>query len=345
MQSVKSAHFAFCILHFALNMVQHDELIREALALAGDTTPPREQALVGGGSISRAIRLRSDRGAYLLKTGGRGLPGFFAAEARGLELLAATATVRVPHVLAYRDAKTETGDLGVEASNARQASSLKPQASNSGFILLEWLAAPPHADRARAAMLLGHQLAALHRAPTLRQARGEPPAYGLDHDNYIGATPQPNGWMASWLAFFRERRLRFQADLARRHGLLPGVRARRLERLLERLDAWIDDQIVQPALLHGDLWGGNFIVGPGGAPALIDPAASYGDREADLAFTALCGGVTEGFYRAYQEAWPLPAGWQERRDLYNLYHLLNHLNLFGESYSNAVDRVLRRYVG
>jgi fructosamine-3-kinase len=151
--------------------------------------------------------------------------------------------------------------------------------------------------------------------------------------------------MSSWRTFFRERRLGFQAELARRHGLLAGERARRLERLMERLDSWIDDGIVQPALLHGDLWGGNFIVGLGGLPALIDPAVCYGDREADLAFTTLFGGFPERFYRAYYEAWPLPAGWQERRDLYNLYHLLNHLNLFGESYGGAVDATLRRYAG
>jgi fructosamine-3-kinase len=170
-------------------------------------------------------------------------------------------------------------------------------------------------------------------------------AYGLDHDNYIGATPQPNGWMPSWRDFFRERRLRFQAELARRNGLLPAERASRVERLLDRLDRWIDDALVRPSLLHGDLWGGNFIVGPGGGPALIDPAAYYGDREADLAFTRLFGGFPDNFYRAYAAAWPLPAGWQDRRDLYNLYHLLNHLNLFGESYGAQVDAVLRRYVG
>src|SRR5689334_14687353 len=118
-----------------------------------------------------------------------------------------------------------------------------------------------------------------------------------------------------------------------------------MDRLLDRLDDWVDDRAVAPALLHGDLWGGNFIVGPGGAPALIDPAAYYGDREADLAFTALFGGFPESFYRAYVEAWPLAPGWQERRDLYNLYHLLNHLNLFGEGYGAQVDRVLRRYAG
>jgi fructosamine-3-kinase len=314
-----------------------DAIIAEALRLAGDTTPLRARAPVGGGSISQALRLRTERGEYLLKTGGRDLPGFFAAEARGLGLLAAARAVRVPAVLAYRDAGPGAGASRFETSAAAQASSPRPQATTDGFILLEWLEAPAQADRAGAAEMLGAQLAALHRATA--------PAYGLDHDNYIGATPQPNGWMPGWLDFYRERRLGFQAALARRHGLLAGQRARLLERLLDRLDRWIDGAAVRPSLLHGDLWGGNFIVGPGGAPALIDPAVSYGDREADLAFTALFGGFPERFYRAYHQAWPLPAGWQERRDLYNLYHLLNHLNLFGEGYGGAVDATLRRYAG
>ena len=314
-----------------------DTLIQVALRLAGDDSPMRERAGVGGGSISQAVRLRTERGAYLLKTGGRGLPGFFAAEARGLELLAAAGAVRVPAVLAYQDADLGAGDVGLGAGAPAQAPGPKPQAPRQGFILLEWLDPPPRADRASAGELLGTQLAALHRATA--------PAYGLDRDNYIGATPQPNGWLPSWTAFFRERRLRFQADLARRNGLLPAERARRLDRLIDGLDRWIDDAHVQPALLHGDLWGGNFIVGPGGAPALIDPAAYYGDREADLAFTALFGGFPEPFYRAYHAAWPLAPGWRERRDLYNLYHLLNHMNLFGEGYGGQVDAVLRRYVG
>ena len=148
--------------------------------------------------------------------------------------------------------------------------------------------------------------------------------------------------MPSWLAFFRERRLGFQAQLARQNGHMRGERAQHMERLLDRLGEWIDDHTTQPALLHGDLWGGNFIVGPGGAPALIDPAVSYGDRETELGYTALFGGFPERFYRAYDEVWPLPARWRERRELYNLYHLVNHLNHFGETYGSAVDATLQR---
>ncbi|MEM8530028.1 MAG: fructosamine kinase family protein [Chloroflexota bacterium] len=288
-------------------------IIALALQAANDKSSLRERATVGGGDISQAVHLRTDQSTYILKWSERGLPGFFDAEAHGLTLLASTGAVRVPEVIA----------------------SQSDVAGQPDFLLLEWLAAPPSSSRRVAAEALGHALATLHQSTAA--------AYGLDCDNYIGATPQPNEWMTSWVTFFRERRLRFQTELAQRYGRLSGDRAHRMEQLLDRLDTWIDEQAVQPALLHGDLWGGNFIIGPGGAPALIDPAVSYGDREADLSFTTLFGGFPDAFYHAYEEAWPLAAGWQERRDLYNLYHLLNHLNLFGESYGSSVDTVLRRY--
>jgi fructosamine-3-kinase len=313
----------------------HDDIIRAALAQAGDSTPIRERASVGGGSISQALRVRTAQGHYLLKTGGRGLPGFFSAEARGLRLLGSTGAVRVPDVLAVQDAETTTDD--------RQPTTQTPVVGGQssvvgvGFILLEWLEAPPAASRARAGEILGTALAAMHRATA--------PTYGLDHDNYIGATPQPNALLPGLTEFFRERRLRPQAERAARNGLLPAPRAARIERVLSRLGEWIDDGHVQPALLHGDLWGGNFIVGPGGAPALIDPAAYYGDREADLAMTRLFGGFPPAFYQSYAAAWPLAPGWQDRVELYNLYHLLNHLNLFGEGYGAQADATLARYVG
>lgn len=296
-------------------MTSFHSIVVEALQAIGDISQLREQQLVGGGCISQAIRLRTMRGEYLLKRGGQGLPNFFGAEARGLELLAASQAVRVPAVLAWRDQ-----EQGAE-----------------GFILLEWLAAPASTEPQAVATMLGASLAALHRVSA--------PTYGLDSDNYIGATPQPNGWMESWLEFFRERRLRFQADLARRNGHLDSSRVRMMEHLLDHLDHWIDDRSSRPSLLHGDLWSGNYLVGPGGVPAVIDPAVYYGDREAEIAFTSLFGGFPRAFYQAYLEEWPLPEEWQERRDLYNLYHLLNHLNLFGKGYIRPIDAILQRYVG
>src|SRR5581483_10489399 len=228
-----------------------DHIIAEALRQAGDETTIRERAPVGGGSISQALRLRTARGEYLIKIGGRGLPGVFAAEARGLALLADTGAVRVPAVLAFQDADTTTDHRPPTTVTKAPVVDRRSSVVHDSFILLAWLAAPRGADRARAAEQLGGQLAELHRASAA--------SYGLDHDNYIGATPQPNGQLGSWLAFFRDRRLGYQAELARRNGRMAGERARRVERLLGRLGEWIDDRAIQPALLHGDLWGGNFI--------------------------------------------------------------------------------------
>ncbi len=298
---------------FVLLMNLHTS-ITEALRQAGDATPLRDRVVIGGGCISQALRLQTAQGSYMLKTSEESLPDFFAAEAHGLALLASTNTVRVPEVLAYQDA-----------------------ADGTSFILLEWLQPPPHADHRAADTALGHALATLHRTSAH--------SYGLDRDNYLGTSRQVNTRAPSWTAFFREHRLRFQAELAMRNGYWHPERARRMERVLERLDVWIDDNLVQPSLLHGDLWGGNYLIGPDGGPALIDPAVYYGDREAELAYTAMFTPFPEAFYHAYEEAWPLPDGWQERRPLYNLYHLINHLNHFGESYGSAVDSVLKRYGG
>jgi fructosamine-3-kinase len=326
-------------------MATVDTIVPLALQLAGDETPLRDYTLVSGGMISQAARIVSGRGVYLLKWGGQGLADFFAVEAHGLETLAAIGALRVPTVLAHHDPTPTTNhrplttDKEHETGDARHetADQGRRTADETGFILLEWIEAPSHADQGAVFEALGRQLAALHRSTA--------PAYGLDHDNYLGIMPQHNGWMERWPAFFRERRLRVQAEIARSKGHLSGERARRMDRLLDRLDSLLGEHQPPASLLHGDLWGGNVLVGPGGAPALIDPAVSYGDRESELAYTALFGGFPEGFYRAYEAAWPLPGGWQERRELYNLYHLVNHLNHFGERYGAHVDGVLRRYVG
>jgi fructosamine-3-kinase len=169
-------------------------------------------------------------------------------------------------------------------------------------------------------------------------------AYGLDYGNYCGATPQDNRWARSWIEFYGERRLGFQMELAGPRGLMPRHRRQRLERLIDQLNRWIDEPACRPSLLHGDLWGGNWGVDPSGAPVIYDPAVYYGDREADIAMTRLFGGFGSRFYSAYVAAWPLDQAAGTRRDLYNLYHVLNHLNLFGGSYraqaESMVDRLL-----
>jgi fructosamine-3-kinase len=268
---------------------------------------------VGGGDISSSARVRlADGREVLVKWNVGVLPGLFTCERRGLELLRAAEALRIPQVLAH-----------AESSNGRP-----------GFIVLEWLGRGSSSPAAAEA--LGRGLAALHRVTA--------GSFGLDHDNYIGANPQPNRQVDNWVTFFREQRLGFQMELARQNGHLHPSRARRLEQLLARLDDWLPAH--PPAsLLHGDLWGGNWLTTASGEPALIDPAVYYGHREAELAFTELFGGFSSAFYRSYNESWPVNPGYAERRDLYNLYHLLNHLNLFGEGYGGQVDSILGRYVG
>lgn len=262
---------------------------------------------IGGGDINQAARIETDRAAYFVKWNPHPLPRMFEVEARGLQLLADAHAVRVPHVVAEID---------------------QPPA-----LVLEWI--DLGRSKLDAAEELGRLLAQQHRS------LGK--SFGLDHHNYIGANPQFNQPTDSWIDFFRERRLRVQTKLARDSGHLTPDRTRRLDELMDHLDQWIDPKIVVPSLLHGDLWGGNYVIDAQGQPVLIDPAVYYGDREAEIAFTELFGGFGSRFYAAYNEAWPLDRGYAERRDLYNLYHLLNHLNLFGEGYGGAVDAILLKY--
>lgn len=295
--------------------------LREALAGIDDRTTITGAQPVSGGCINHALRLQTGQGVYLLKWNAAAPAGMFQTEARGLALLAGTHTVCVPKVLAFSEPSPQEPG----------------QPAYPAFILLEWLEGFGEQDQA----VLGEQLAALHRAdlPPL-----QPPGYGLDHDNYIGSTPQRNSWDSDWVSFFASARLHPQMEMARRNGCLTAQRRDRLERLIQNLPRLLGGVNRRPSLIHGDLWGGNVIHGPDGL-ALIDPAASYSDREAEIAFTELFGGFTSRFYDAYQQAWPLESGYRERRDLYNLYHLLNHLNLFGESYGSQVDSVLRHFAG
>jgi len=183
------------------------------------------------------------------------------------------------------------------------------------FILLEQLDLRRSGDWAA----LAQMLARLHRTTG--------PRFGWHRDNRIGATPQINGWRDDWATFFHECRLRPQLELARRNGFAFEEPPR------------LENHRPEPSLLHGDLWSGNagFIEE---GPVIFDPAVYYGDREADLAMTELFGGFPARFYAAYNEAFPLPDGYETRKHLYNLYHLLNHLNIFGEGYLAQVQRTL-----
>lgn len=230
----------------------------------------------------------------------------FEAEAEGLRELAAAESVRVPEV--YEVGSDEHG----------------------AFIEMERLdlAVP---DR-NCEIHFGAQLAALHSETAAR--------YGWHRDNYIGATPQPNPSNDNWIAFFREHRLGFQLTLAAEGGY-GGELQERGAQLGEQLAGFFGDFDVIPSLVHGDLWGGNWGM-VDGHPVVFDPAVYYGDRESDLAMTRLFGGFGRAFYAAYEEAWPMAPGWQDRVPLYQLYHVLNHLNLFGSSYHGRALQLLRQ---
>lgn len=259
---------------------------------------------VGGGCINMGARLYTRDGAsFFLKSNPSAPPEMFLAESHGLESLRRPGGPRLP----------------------------SPYLWSQDFLLMENL--PPAPAGADLWPSLGRRLAALHDHTS--------PHHGFDRDNFIGSTPQPNPWTTDGFSFFAEQRLLFQAGLAHQQRRLPATDLRRVEALASRLRDLVP---FQPAsLLHGDLWSGNVIVGPGGEACLIDPAAYYGWAEAELGMTDLFGGFDPAFYAGYLEARPLTPGWRERWPLYNLYHLLNHLNLFGGGYLAAVRQVLDRY--
>lgn len=271
--------------------------LKEALRAQGisiaDDAKPRP---VGGGDISAAWRFSTGDGHLFLKTGPAEFLDPYSAEADGLQALADARAVRVPEVAGF-------GQSGSDA-----------------WLALEWLDLEPASASAEA--MLGRQLAEQHRR---RHER-----FGWHRDNMIGTTPQLNDRDDDWVRFFRERRLLIQLQLAESNGF-GGELLQEGARLAKSLERLFDGYQPQPSLLHGDLWGGNWS-SVDGVPVIFDPSVHCGDRESDLAMTRLFGGFRREFYRAYHEEWPLAAGHEKRVALYQLYHVLNHLNMFGASY-------------
>jgi protein-ribulosamine 3-kinase len=284
------------------------EAIGEGLAeVTGEQGTAAPLGAVGGGCINQAMRLSYGGKTYFVKLNSAAHADMFEAEARGLRELRDSHSLRVPEPLCH----------GADAQSA--------------WLVLEDLALGGSGDPAA----LGRGLAAMHR---VTQAR-----FGWLQDNTIGSTPQINTPEPDWVVFWREHRLRFQLDLAARHG--HGGRLReRGERLLDEFPRLFEEYRPVASLLHGDLWSGNYAYTREGEPVIFDPAVYYGDREADIAMTELFGGFGREFYAAYCEAWPLDEGYAVRKTLYNLYHVLNHLNLFGGGYlsqaQGMIDRLL-----
>jgi fructosamine-3-kinase len=266
---------------------------------------------IGQSAWGQTFSLTTRNARYCVKTATGRYSSMLESEADGLHALAAAQAIRVPQVAA----QTACEDIAI--------------------LVLEWM----DITGERKGAALGRALAALHRARPQCGPGGE--RFGWAHDNWIGGTPQHNHWTDDWCAFFREQRLAPQLALAARNGF-GGKLQRDGERLRAALSSILKSHDPQPSLLHGDLWSGNAATLASGEGAIFDPAVYVGDREADIAMTALFGGFDADFYDAYCDAWPLEAGYEVRRDIYNLYHVLNHLNLFGSGYLSQAEGMLAR---
>ncbi len=265
---------------------------------------------LSGGCIFAAARLDTSAGPVFVKWG---QDGHFSAEARQLAALASSATsLAVAEPIASRD----------------------PAPGAPGYLLARFVGPGrrgPGFDEA-----LGRGLAALHQTTA--------PAFGFPETTWCGTTPQPNPWEGDWIAFFRDHRLGHQLRLLANSGRLDRSAKTAFERLLDQLGERLDGS-EPPSLLHGDLWSGNLLVAEDGRPALIDPAAYYGHREAEFGMMTFFGGFSDRVYAAYEEAWPLPPGWRERNEIYRLWHVANHATLFGGGYVADTAAIVRRLAG
>lgn len=265
----------------------------------------RRRHAVGGGCINTAYTIEDNERRYFVKTNRAGTLPMFEAEAAGLREIAASNTVRVP--------------LPICAGSCTERA----------FLVLEHIELD-HSGHDGSAEL-GRRLAAMHRVTSDR--------YGWHIDNTIGATPQRNTRGGDWPGFWRDHRLGFQLQLAAQNGY-RGQLQRKGERVMADIARLFVHHVPPSSLLHGDLWSGNYGVTRDGVPVIFDPAVYYGDRETDIAMTELFGGFSPSFYEAYDDEFPLDRGYDRRKTLYNLYHILNHLNLFGGAYLTRAEQMM-----
>lgn len=260
---------------------------------------------VAGGCINSAYRVEGTGQQYFVKMNSADQLHMFEVEADGLRELAGANAIRVPEPICF----------GI--------------ADNQAYLVMELLELGGSGKRSE----LGQQLALLHQVTADR--------FGWHCDNIIGATHQPNKQSSDWIEFWRGQRLGFQLELAARRGFGSGA-LRKGEKLMDDFGQLFSGHSPQPSLLHGDLWSGNYAYTRDGEPAIFDPAVYYGDREADIAMTELFGGFGGDFYTAYEEVLPLDDGYRIRKTLYNLYHILNHFNMFGGGYGSQAEGMIDR---
>lgn len=297
----------------SINRKEFTSIVAAIHSFAGEAVNVVRTQSVSGGDINDSCCLAlSDGSRVFMKKNTSAGSTFFKAEVNGLAAIESTHTAKVPEILAYGE---EEG---------------------SGFLIMKYIKRErPRSDYWET---LGRQLALMHKTDTSAFTKGN--GFGFYEDNFIGRNPQINTLCDSWVAFFRDYRLTPQTRMAK--GYFNHTSRKKMQFLLDHLDDYLVEPD-RPSLLHGDLWSGNVMPGSDGSAWLIDPAVYVGHAEADLAMTELFCGFPKSFYDAYEEENPLQPGYDDRRDIYNLYHLLNHTNLFGWGYFPAVERILDRF--
>ncbi len=286
------------------------QLIAEQIAqVSGQSFQIQTQRAIGGGCINQAVAVADQQRTFFVKTNRAKQLAMFEAEYDGLKAMYDSRTIRVPQPLC----------CGV--------------AGDVSYIVMEWIALGERGDD-HAWQQMGERLAAMHQTTSSE-------GFGWHRDNTIGSTPQQNGWEADWSVFWRDRRLGPQFELAHsQRGQFP-----RRDELMSAIPRLLKGHTPKASLLHGDLWSGNAAITDAGEPVILDPATYYGDLEADLAMTELFGRFSPKFYQAYQSATPLNEGYAQRKTLYNLYHILNHFNIFGGSYASQANRMIDQILG
>lgn len=276
------------------------QILKQAL---GSAVELKQSRPLTGGDIHQAWWLETNQGSWFIKLNQSSAFAMFASEAEALKQIKSTQTIRCPQVIVFG------------------------QTEHQAWLLLEYIDLQSQGND----FLRGQQLALMHRH-TADQ-------FGWPTDNFIGHTLQLNHQQSNWQVFYAEQRLRPQLALAQQNGA-PAQLINDGEHLINQLDRFFVDYQPQASLLHGDLWGGNSGFDQHQQAVIFDPASYYGDRETDLAMTELFGGFSNDFYRGYQAEWPLDAGYTQRKPLYNLYHILNHFNLFGGHYAQQAQRLI-----
>ena len=305
---------------------KYNSLAAALVDLFGNSVAIAETDRLSGGDINKAYGLTLTNGKHIfMKANAKANADFFTAEAAGLSAISKTGAIATPEILCTG---TDDGeDVGYS------------------FLLLKFIKSGSRQKKYWEDF--AQKLAAMHKADTSvyfddADAEDKAKCFGFFQDNFIGARPQKNTPCSSWISFFRDNRLAPQFKAADSY-FSPDDRTQ-ITKLLDHLDDFLVEP-QSPSLLHGDLWSGNVMCGPDGKAMLIDPAAYVGHAEADLAMTELFGGFPPEFYEAYRATRPLQPGYENRRDLYNLYQLLNHLNLFGPTYLGPVLSIVAEYVG